>query len=424
MSSAIGYSTIKACRVCGNENLAPVLDLGMQALTGVFPKDKNVDLGEGPLALVRCAGEYPTVCGLAQLRDTYEPTAMYGETYGYRSSLNKTMMDHLQRKVTALTKVRPLAQGDVVLDIGSNDATTLGFYPSSFYAPGEVALFGMDPSAKKWADRYGKNMTLIADFFSAERFLAATGGKKAAIITSIAMFYDLEAPLTFMRDVHAALADDGIWHFEQSYLPMMLDQISYDTMCHEHIEYYSLSTIQWMAAQVGFSIQSVDFNDVNGGSFAVTAKKAPPGTVPHHDVLALLQKEKDLGLLTAAPFEAFRKASMAHRDELVRVVRDHVAKGKKVGGLGASTKGNVTLQYAGFTEADLFAIGEVNSDKFGCVTPGTHIPIVSEADLFAAKPDLLVILPWHFRSAFMARTAEYRSAGGKLLFPFPRVDIV
>jgi NDP-4-keto-2,6-dideoxyhexose 3-C-methyltransferase len=413
------YNTITACRICKNTNLVSILNLGMQALTGVFPKNKDAPLGEGPIELVKCHGTYPDVCGLVQLRDTYEPSEMYGETYGYRSSLNRTMIEHLKNKVASLLAVRPLQPGDAVLDIGSNDGTTL-----SFYAKEGLSLFGMDPSAKKWADRYPAHIKLVTDFFSGPRFLQESGGKKASIITSIAMFYDLEDPLRFMQEVHEAIADDGIWHFEQSYLPLMLERLSYDTMCHEHIEYYSLSTIQWMAAKTGFIIDSVDFNDVNGGSFALTVKKAPKGTAPNPAIAALLKKEADEGILALAPYERFRDATLAHREELASVVRKYVKEGKKVGGLGASTKGNVTLQYAGFTGADLFAIGEVNADKFGCVTPGTHIPIVSEADLFAQNPDLLVVLPWHFRTAFLERCADYRKKGGKLLFPFPRVEVV
>lgn len=413
------YNTIQACRICKNTKLVSILNLGKQALTGVFPASKSVQLGEGPIELVKCDGTYPDVCGLVQLRDTYEPSAMYGETYGYRSSLNKTMIEHLKNKVAGLLKVRPLSPGDAVLDIGSNDGTTLSFYPQE-----GLALFGMDPSAKKWADRYPSHIKLVTDFFSGPRFLQESSGKKAAIVTSIAMFYDLEDPMRFMRDVHEALADDGIWHFEQSYLPLMLSRLSYDTMCHEHIEYYSLSTIQWMASQVGFTIDTVDFNDVNGGSFALTVRKAPKGAAPNAAIAALLKKEADDGILGMKPFEQFRDATLAHRDELKATVAKYKAEGKKVGGLGASTKGNVTLQYAGLTADDLFAIGEVNADKFGCVTPGTHIPIVSEADLFAQNPDVLVVLPWHFREAFMQRCADYRKKGGKLLFPFPRVEVV
>lgn len=409
---------ITACRVCGNQDLVTVLDLGLQALTGVFPHSSQEAVGEGPLELVVCHGAFPEVCGLVQLRHTYELSEMYGETYGYRSSLNRSMVEHLGKKVQQLLAINPVRAGDVVLDIGSNDGTSLGFYPA------DARLFGMDPSAKKWASLYKPHVRLLPEYFNAAAFLAATGGAKARIISSIAMFYDLEQPLAFMRDVHASLADDGIWHLEQSYLPRMLEQLSYDTVCHEHLEYYSLHTLRWMLERTGFRIVAVELNDINGGSFAVTVCKTEAAFASSPEVDALLAAERATGILTLAPYERFRDATLRHRDELRALIARYKADGKRVGGLAASTKGNVTLQFCGLTSDDLFAIGEVNSDKFGCVTPGTRIPIVSEAELFAQKPDLLLVLPWHFRATFLQRCGGYLKEGGKLLFPLPKIEVV
>lgn len=410
---------ISACRVCGNKDLVTVLDLGLQALTGVFPRSATDRVGEGPLELVVCNGAFPSVCGLVQLKHTYELTQMYGDSYGYRSSLNRSMVEHLGNKVASLIARNPIRSGDVVLDIGSNDGTSLGFYPAE-----GTQLIGMDPSAKKWASLYKPHVKLVPEYFSAKSFLAASGGAKARIISSIAMFYDLEDPLAFMRDVNASLADDGIWHLEQSYLPRMLEQLSYDTVCHEHLEYYSLHTLQWMLERTGFRVVDVELNDVNGGSFAVTVCKQGAAFASTNAVAALLEKEQRDGIMTLAPYERFREATLRHREELRAVLARYKAEGKLVGGLAASTKGNVTLQFCGLTEADLFAIGEVNTDKFGCVTPGTHIPIVSETDLFAREPDLLLVLPWHFRASFMQRCQPYLKAGGRLLFPLPQIEVV
>ena len=406
---------IAECRICGGSSLVTVLDLGLQALTGVFPPAARPEVESAPLELVKCHG--PGACGLVQLRHTYTPSAMYGENYGYRSGLNRSMVEHLRAKVEGLLRVQPLAPGDVVLDIGSNDGTTLSFYPST------AKLVGMDPTASKFRKYYPGHVQVVPEFFSSAAFLAATGGARAKIITSIAMFYDLERPMEFMRQVFESLADDGVWHFEQSYLPSMIDALSYDTICHEHLEYYALAQIRWMAERVGFRIVDASLNDVNGGSFAVTARKGASGA-SSPGVRDLAAAEAERALDTLAPYEKFAAAAARHRDDLVGLVRDLRERGKRVFGLGASTKGNVLLQYCGFTTRDLECIAEVNEDKFGALTPGTKIPIVSEAEALARAPDYFLVLPWHFRSGLLRAHAKFIAAGGKIIFPLPRIEIV
>ncbi len=411
----MSYRGIAECRICGGSNLVTVLDLGQQALTGVFPDAKNPEVEVAPLDLVKCDG--PGSCGLVQLRHTCEPSQMYGANYGYRSGLNLSMVEHLRAKVARLVELAPLAPGDVVLDIGSNDGTTLSSYPST------AKLVGIDPTAAKFRQYYPEHVTVVPDFFSSARFLDASGGARAKIVTSIAMFYDLERPMDFMRDVFASLADDGVWHFEQSYLPSMLDALSYDTICHEHLEYYALAQIQWMAERVGFRIVDVELNDVNGGSFAITARKGRNGAASPR-VAELAAAERMRALDTLAPYEKFASDVAHHRDELRALLGRLRDDGKRVFGLGASTKGNVLLQYCGFGVRELACIAEVNPDKFGHVTPGTNIPIVSEADALARAPDYFMALPWHFRSTLLRAHASFLERGGKMIFPLPRLEIV
>jgi NDP-4-keto-2,6-dideoxyhexose 3-C-methyltransferase len=409
----VSHRAIAACRICGGTNLATVLDLGEQALTGVFPDAKSPDVEVAPLDLVKCVGG----CGLVQLRHTCEPSMMYGANYGYRSGLNRSMVEHLRAKVAKLATLASLAKGDVVLDIGSNDGTTLSSYPA------DAKLFGIDPTAAKFLEHYPPHVKVVPDFFSSARFFEASGGARAKIITSIAMFYDLERPMDFMQQVFDSLADDGIWHFEQSYLPMMLDAVSYDTICHEHLEYYALAQIQWMAERVGFRIVDVELNDINGGSFAVTAKKGRDVSAsPRVAELAAQEKKRELDAL--APYERFAADVARHRDELRALLGRLRDEGKRVFGLGASTKGNVLLQYCGIGVRDLACIAEVNPDKFGHVTPGTHIPIVSEAEALGRSPDYFMVLPWHFRSAMLRAHASFIERGGKMIFPLPRLEIV
>ena len=224
-----------------------------------------------------------------------------------------------------------------------------------------------------------------------------------------------------MREIHDVLADDGLWVFEQSYMPTMLEKNSYDTVCHEHIEYYALAQIKWMADRVGFAIADVTFNAVNGGSFSVVVKKAAPGLRHAPIVDRIVRDEVALGLDTLRPFEAFA-GRVAETKQALRGFLDNARKqGQTVGALGASTKGNVLLQYCGVTPADMAWVGEVNQEKWGRFTPGTNIPIVAEDELLAMNPRFLLVLPWHFRDHFVAAK---KFKGKSLVFPLPKLEIV
>jgi NDP-4-keto-2,6-dideoxyhexose 3-C-methyltransferase len=385
----------------------------MQMLTGVFPPDKQAEVTTGPLCLVKCVGD--DVCGLLQMEHSYDIDEMYGDNYGYRSGLNQSMVDHLNGKVARIVELVDLQPGDLVVDIGSNDATTLRAYTQ----PG-LELVGVDPTGAKFRSYYPDHVQLIPDFFTAELIRGRLADRKAKVITSFSMFYDLEAPMDFMRQVHEVLAEGGIWQFEQSYMPSMLETNSYDTVCHEHLEFYALRQIKWMADRVGLRIVDVTFNDVNGGSFSVTAMKGDVGAaVPKH-VQEILDDEDAAGLGTLAPYRAFAARVEASRKQLLDFLDHARAEGKTVAALGASTKGNVLLQYCGLTQAQLFAVGEVNPEKFGCFTPGSWIPIVPERELLIQGPDYLLVLPWHFRG-FFEQSATFSETS--LVFPLPALSV-
>jgi hypothetical protein len=409
------YREIKGCRISGNSHLVSVLNLGDQVLTGIFPSSRDVEITSGPLELVWCPDS-----GLLQLRHSYDPDEMYGHNYGYRSGLNRSMVNHLTEKVRYLERVMPLSRGDIVLDIGSNDATALKAYRT----PG-IERVGIDPTGRKFAQYYTDNIKLVPEFFSAAAYRSVQS-KPAKIVTSIAMFYDLEDPAKFVHEVESVLAEDGIWHFEQSYMPSMLRLNSYDTICHEHLEYYSLGVVKTVVEMAGLKIVDVVMNAVNGGSFAVTAAKAANRNVKANDAVInwLLEQEGRMGLSTPRPYREFEQRVFAHREDLTRLIRTLNADGKKVLGYGASTKGNVLLQFCGFSERDIPAIADVNPDKVGCFTPGTHIPIISESEARAKKPDYFVVLPWHFKAGILEREKEYLASGGKMIFPFPEIEIV
>jgi hypothetical protein len=409
------YREIDACRMNQSGHLVSVLNLGVQALTGVFPKHPTDPVPQAPLELVWC----PT-SGLLQLKHTYQLTEMYGENYGYRSGLNQSMVDHLTEKVRSLERMIALNPGDVVLDIGSNDATTLKAYSAK-----GIRRIGIDPTGKKFKQYYTDEITLLPDFFSSVAYFSIEK-RPAKIVTSIAMFYDLETPVAFAQEVESVLADDGIWHFEQSYMPSMLRCNSYDTICHEHLEYYSLGAVTKILDQAGLKVVDVIMNNVNGGSFAVTATKVGNQNITQNQAVInwLLEQEDRMGLNTPHPYLDFKERIFRHKDDLIRLIRALNDDGKKILCYGASTKGNVVLQFCGLTAKDIPAVAEVNPDKFGCFTPGTHIPIISEKEAREMKPDYFLVLPWHFKDGILRREKEFLGNGGRMIFPFPEIEIV
>ena len=414
------YSEIKRCRICGNTNLIPILNLGNQALTGVFLKTKDEVVTSGPLELVKCEEDKDNKhCGLVQLKHSYNPDELYGDNYGYRSGLNKSMLTHLQNKVNKIEKTIDLTQGDLVLDIGSNDGTLLRAYTNK-----KLILTGIDPTGKKFKEYYPSYIQLIPDFFSAKIIKNYFGNKKAKVITSIAMFYDLESPIEFMQEIRELLDDSGVWILEQSYLPTMLEMNAYDTICHEHLEYYCLKQLKWMTDRMGLKIIDVELNNINGGSFSVTVTKSNSYYYKKGSIVdKILSEEKRRELFELKPYKGFSQRVLKHREKLIKFIKNERDKNKKFIGYGASTKGNVILQFCNLTEKEIPLIAEVNKDKFGCFTPGTLIPIISEAEARAMKPDYFLVFPWHFKENIIEREKDYLSAGGKLFFPLPSLEV-
>jgi NDP-4-keto-2,6-dideoxyhexose 3-C-methyltransferase len=405
----------KRCRICNGEELIPVLNLGSQELTGVFPKSRTEPITSGPLELVKCSSALG--CGLVQLHHTYDLSELYGINYGYRSGLNASMVRHLHAKVGRILDANVLNPGDMVIDIGSNDGTTLSAYPK-----GRFKLVGFDPIGEKFSRFYPDHVRLIPEFFSVDCLHKELKGLRAKVITSFSMFYDLEDPTAFMREIEACLDDEGIWVFEQSYLPAMLHTNSFDTVCHEHLEFYTLKQISWMAERVGLKLLDVEFNDVNGGSFSVTAAKLSSNRSGNSALIQkVLNDEIEMGLDGLAVWESFRDRVDKSKQALLQFLEDAHRRQQRVCGLGASTKGNVLLQYFGIDERLLQSIGEVNEDKFGSFTPGSLIPLVPEDEMLASEPDFILVLPWHFKAFFLELPKMH---GKTLVFPLPQLEIV
>ncbi|MBI1823078.1 MAG: class I SAM-dependent methyltransferase [Nitrospirae bacterium] len=409
------------CRVCGMPTLTKVIDLGEQHLQGSFiklgketPPNRKI-----PLVLLRCD---PTknegACGLLQLQHSVPPKILYS-SYWYRSGTNQTMRDHLKdisyEAATLINKKDAL-----VLDIGCNDGTLLKFYPKTY------KKYGIDPSDV--AQEIRDDINVIQDTFPSDELNKECEGKHFDIITSIAMFYDLEDPVSFVRNIKSCLSNDGIWIFEMSYMPSMLKMNSYDTICHEHLEYYSLAVIENILKRAEMKMIKVDLNDINGGSIRCYATPIGNFKFKKNEYLLTLerlrQEEFDLELDTDKPYKHFQERINVHREALTFQLRKLKSEGKKIHVYGASTKGNTILQWCGINNAIIDFAADRNPDKYGAKTLGTEIPIVSEADSRALNPDYYLVLPWHFKKEFLEREKESLDKGIGMIFPLPAIEIV
>lgn len=417
--------TRQTCRICGSSALSPVISLGNQVLAGNFGFSKDLPpvTRKIPLELVRCDQERDErACGLVQLRHTVHGDLMYS-SYGYRSGINETMRAHLAALAGDLEQRVGLAAGDIVADIGANDGTLLMAYKT----PGFAGV-GFEPSIVQ-PESLPANITYVRDYFSADPFRRLHPSKKAKIVTSIAMFYDLEDPNRFVADVAAILDADGLWILEVAYLLRTLEKNSFDTICHEHLEYYSLSSIEALLRRHGLMVADVEENGINGGTIRVyvchdSGRFAERSADARARIYTLQRKEFDMQLDKAEPYANFTGRIGKVRDELASVLKDMKAQGKKVYGYGASTKGNVILQYCDIGPDLVTAIADRNPAKWGQATPGTGIPIISEDDMRAANPDYLLVLPWFFMNEFLKRESAFTFRGGKFITPLPEVRLV
>ena len=412
--------TRKTCRIDGGE-LIELFDLGNLYLSG-FPKvGEPTKLPKVPLVL--CMGK---TSGLIQLKHTAPSAHMY-EEYWYRSGINQTMIEELKSIVESVQKSIELKTGDIVVDIGCNDGTLMKHYP------GHLTRVGFDP-AKNLYEYSSKHTTkTVVNYFNAEEYYKHLS-PKAKVVTSIAMFYDLEDPNQFVQDVYDVLDDEGLWIIQMSYLPLMLTQMAFDNICHEHLEYYSLQSLSYLLDRHGFKVVHCLLNDINGGSYRiyVRKKKAQDHTfsttqyrdVANFQVASILQYEKFLKLDDPKTYYDFFAEMKRIKEQTVNFIKSEKARGKKIWGYGASTKGNTLLQWYDLGPDLIEKIAERNPDKFGRMTVGTNIPICSEEEARTQKPDYMVVFPWHFRYEFLKRERAYLEQGGKFIFPLPKFEVV
>ena len=411
----------KTCRVCGSLALTKVIDLGEQHLQGSFikPGKEMPPLRKISTELVRCD---PMVdekaCGLLQTVISVPPTILYS-AYWYRSGTNQTMRDHLKGIADEAADIVGIPNARV-LDIGCNDGTLLRNYPDSF------VKFGVDPSDV--AQEVQGDIRVVQDIFPSTELSSVLDGTRLDIITSIAMFYDLEDPSAFVRSIKKVLSPAGIWIFEMSYMPAMLKMNSYDTICHEHLEYYSFAVIEKLLVTNGMKVFKVWFNDINGGSIRCYATHDDNFKFKDRAAIASIQEvrqqEFDLELDTDKPYRNFQERINQHKQELSALLKNLRREGKRIHLYGASTKGNTILQWCGIDNSIIDFAADRNPDKDGATTIGTNIPIISEAKSRAMKPDYYLVLPWHFKKEFLEREKEMLGQGTGFIFPLPEIEVV
>lgn len=413
-------TVINTCRVCGNKPLKPVLSFGEQHISN-FVKTPEEDGPRVPLELVLCDAANGG-CGLLQLHHTTPPEWMY-KYYWYKSGINESMVAALRDITNKAQQLIRLDKGDVVVDIGANDGTLLRAYTVP-----NLALVGFEPAENLIPSASIGTTKIINDFFSYGAYQHQMGEVKPKVITAIAMFYDLDDPNAFVAGIKQILHPEGVFIIQMAYLTLMLETNNFDNVCHEHLAYYSLLSLDNLLRRHDLEIFDVELNDVNGGSYRVYVCHKGAGVLGFSGAQQRLDEitehERRLGLNSIHIYSAFAQRVAAERKALVDFLRQEAKRGKRIYAYGASTKGNMLLQYYGLGHEVISKIADRNPDKWGKMTVGTHIPIVSEDEARQDKPDYFLVLPWHFLRGFLVRERSYLEGGGKFVVPLPKFRVI
>ncbi len=403
---------INQCRSCKSKKLIKLFSLGNLSFTGKFslPKDK---IKKKPVSLVICKS-----CELVQLKHNYNLKYLYGPDYGYRTGINKTMTDHVKKITKTLSEKANLKKNDLVLDIASNDGTLLNFYKKS------VIKFGIDPILNKYKKNYKHVKYSISGFFSAEKIKTKTN-QKFKIITALSVFYDLVNPNKFLNDVKRLLLPEGMFLLEFADLASIIKYKMFDTICHEHLEYYSSKVIINLVKHNGLRVFDIKQNSINGSSKQYF--------ICHHNskikskdivIKKILKEESKLKLHQVSTFKNFIEKIDSLKTKLNNTIKIIKKKKQIIHCYGASTKGNVLLQYFNIDNKKINFAAERNKNKYGLVTPGSKIKIISEKTSRTMKPDYYLVLPWHFKNEILKREKRILNKGTKFIFPLPNFDIV
>ncbi len=403
---------IKKCRICKSTNLKELFSFGKLCFTGKFPS-KSQNIKKEPITLIICK-----TCELVQLGHNFDLNYLYGPDYGYRTGINKTMLNHVKKVVINLSKKTKVKKNDFVLDIASNDGSLLKYYNK------KINTFGIDPILEKYKNQYKNINYKIPDFFSAKKIMKMTK-KKFKIITALSVFYDSENPDKFIKDIKKLLANDGVFLLEFADLASIVKNKLFDTICHEHLEYYSSKVIFNLCSRNDLRVFDIKENDINGASkqYFICHQNSKHKS-NHLKIKSILNSEKKLNLSKENTYKKFFKIINNSKNKLNRFIKKAIKKKKTIHGYGASTKGNVLLQYYGINNKMIDYIAERNKNKYNLYTPGSRIKIISETLSRSYKPDYYLVLPWHFKKEILVREKEIRKKGTKFIFPLPKLKVI
>jgi len=403
------------CRNCGNKKLLKLFSLGNLAYSGKFPKFKKIDVAKEEITLVMCSS-----CKLVQLSKNFNPKFLYSKDYGYRSGINKTMSEHLSKVSQKLSILTNLNKGDAVLDIASNDGTLLNSYKKK-----GIVKVGIDPIINKFKKFYKKNDYQIKDFFSYKSIIKKKINNKFKIITALAVFYDLKKPNYFLKDIKKLIdKKKGIFVLEFADLLSLVKYNLFDTICHEHLAYYTSKIIIDMVKKNNLKVFDIDTNDINGGSvrFYICNDEADY-KINKRNINSYLRKEKKYRLESQKTFLNFFKDISVIKKKVNNIIKKINFNKKTIHGYGASTKGNILLQYFDINNKQIPYIADRNLEKNGTFTPGTKIKIITEKKSRKLHPDYYLVLPWHFKKEILKREKKIAAMGTKFIFPLPNIKI-
>ena len=401
---------MRGCINCKSRKIKNVVKIEPQPLSGVFLEKKKINQKKYPLNLYRCEK-----CHLVQFKKAIKKKEMFGKTYEYKTSLSDLMINHLYKKTKLIRQKKILKKNSKILDIGSNDGTFLNFFSKD-----KFELYGIDPSARKFKENYSQKINIIFDYFNKKKLDKKINSSNFNLITSFAMFYDVDDPNKFCNDIEKLLDKNGIWILELSYLPLMLKNLTYDQICHEHIGYYTLSVFKKIITKNKLKIIDISFNEINGGSIEIIcAKKNSKLKSNNKKINKVLKDEKKI---TKKSYKNFNDRMEKSRELLQMFL--NLNSNKKIFGYGASTKGNIVLNYSRVRNTQIKAICDGSKKKIGKYTPGTNIKIISKERMRKLQPDYLFVLIWSFRREIINQEYNYLKHGGKLVFLLPRFHIV
>ena len=405
-----------SCRNCNNYKFDNLISLGNLFYTGKFPSEKKQKIPKGKISLVKCES-----CQLVQLDRKFNPKYLYNKDYGYRSGINKTMKNHLTSITKKLTKLVKLKKNDFVLDIASNDATLLNSYKT--YG---IKKIGIDPILNKFKKFYKKIDYKIANFFTLEAIQEKKIKNKFKIITACAVFYDIDKPNKFLKDVSQLIdQDEGVFYLEFQDLLSIIKNNLFDTICHEHLEYYSLKVAKNMIEKNNLKIIDIYKNDINGGSLGIfiSHMNSKFKTI-NKNVNKILVEEKKFKLNEVKTYVSFYNKINNIKKKLLKILIKIKKNNKTIHGYGASTKGNVLLQYFDINHTLIDYVADRNPAKNNHYTPGTKIKIITEEKSRKFKPDFYLVLPWHFKKEILIREKKIIKNGTKFIFPLPNIQII